>query len=226
MADVDVIETTPGPLVRTLARVLPGVRDTEDQIPAYARRWHEQNQAALSSGEPVWVALGDSLTQGIGASSLETTFVRQVQRRLADAGRPVPVLNLSVSGARIQDVIDRQLPKLSQLAHDPAFVTCTVGSNDLLRSVRLKRTTKQLGALFDALPKGSIVATVPAAGSLVAKYVNRIIEGEAPLREHRIADVASHLSGWRRRIAGDGFHPNDEGYQAWTAAFSEVLIAD
>ena len=225
MADVDVIETSPGALVRTLARVLPGVRETEDQIPAYARRWHEQNQAALSSGEPVWVALGDSLTQGIGASSLDTTFVRQVQRFLAESGRPVPVLNLSVSGARIQDVIDAQLPKLAALAHEPAFVTCTVGSNDLLRSVRLKRTTTQLRGLFDALPAGSVVATLPAAGSMVAKYVNRIIEGEAPLREHRIADVAAHLSGWRRRIAGDGFHPNDEGYAAWTAAFSAALTA-
>ena len=224
MANVDVTETTPGPLVRALAKVLPGVRETEDQIPAFARRWHEQNQAALTAGEPVWVALGDSLSQGIGASSLETTFVRQVQRRLAEAGRPVPVLNLSVSGARIQDVIDRQLPKLAQLAHEPVFVTCTVGSNDLLRSVRFKRTTRQLSTLFDALPSGSIVATLPDAGSMVAKYVNRVIEGEAPLREHRIADVASHLSGWRRRIAGDGFHPNDEGYEAWTNAFTEVLI--
>lgn len=224
MANVDVVETTPGPLVRALARVLPGVRETEDQIPAFARRWHAQNEAALSSGEPVWVALGDSLSQGIGASSLDSTFVRQVQRRLAESGRPVPVLNLSVSGARIQDVIDQQLPKLSVLAERPAFVTCTVGSNDLLRSIRLKRTTTQLGALFDALPAGSIVATLPAAGSLVAKYVNRVIEGEAPLRELRIADVAAHMSGWRRRIAGDGFHPNDEGYEAWTAAFSEALI--
>lgn len=224
MADADVIETTPGPLVRALARVLPGVRETEDQIPAFARRWHEQNQAALSSGEPVWVALGDSLSQGIGASTLEATFVRQVQRRLADAGHPVPVVNLSVSGARIRDVIERQLPKMSLLAHEPAFVTCTVGSNDLLRSIRLKRTTTELSALFDALPQGSIVATLPAAGSMVAKYVNRVIEGEAPLREHRIADVAAHLSGWRRRMAGDGFHPDDEGYEAWTTAFTEVLI--
>ena len=98
MANVDVIESTPGPLVRALAKVLPGVRETEDQIPAFARRWHEQNQAALTAGEPVWVALGDSLSQGIGASSLETTFVRQVQRRLAEAGRPVPVLNRRPDG--------------------------------------------------------------------------------------------------------------------------------
>lgn len=224
MADADVMDTTAGPLVRTLARVFPGVRETEDQIPAFARRWHEQNQAALTAGEPLWVALGDSLSQGIGASSLESTFVRQVQRRLAEVGRPVPVLNLSVSGARIHDVIERQLPRLNQLAHEPAFVTCTVGSNDLLRSVRLKRSTRQLSALFDELPAGSVVATLPAAGSMVAGYVNRVIGAEAPRRGHRVADVAAHMSGWRRRLAGDGFHPNDAGYEAWTAAFTEVLL--
>ncbi len=225
MSIVETAESTPGPLVRTLARVLPGVRETEDQIPTFARRWHEQNAAALAAGEPVWVALGDSLTQGIGASSLEATFVRRVQQRLAAAGKPVPVVNLSLSGARIQDVIDSQLPKLALLAHEPAFVTCTVGSNDLLRSLRLRRTTGQLGDLFDALPTGSVIATLPAAGSLVARHVNRVIAAEAPGRGHRIADVAAHLSGWRRRLAGDGFHPNDEGYEAWTAAFTEVLDA-
>ena len=135
----------------------------------------------------------------------------------------MPVLNLAVSGARIQDVIDEQLPKLSQLAHPPVFVTCTVGNNDLLRSIRVKRTTTQLNELFDALPEGAIVATLPSAGSMIATYVNRVIRGEAPLRRLRVADVAAHMSGWRGRIATDGFHPNDKGYEAWTAAFTEAL---
>lgn len=224
MANVEVIEPTSGPGVRTLGRILPGVRHTEDQIPTFAMRWRQQNEVALRAGEPVWVALGDSLTQGIGASSLDQTFVRRVQRRLAAAGHPRAVLNLSVSGARIDDVIDKQIPQIDSLPEPPALVTCTVGNNDLIKSLRVKQTTRGLARLFDALPEGTLVATLPATGSVVASYVNRVIRGEAPLRGHRVADVIPHMTGWRGRIARDGFHPNDAGYEAWTAAFSEALI--
>jgi lysophospholipase L1-like esterase len=224
MANADVVERGDGPLLRTLGRVLTGVREAEDPVPTFAKRWRQQNEVALAAGEPVWVALGDSLTQGIGASSFDGTFVRQLQRRLAEAGRPTAVVNLSVSGARIEDVISKQIPQIASLHEAPAIVTCTVGNNDLLKTFRVKQTTRALAELFEALPANTAVATLPATGSVVASYINRSIRDQAPRRGHRVADVMAHSSGWRSRIARDGFHPNDAGYQVWTSAFSETLI--
>lgn len=225
MADADVIEQSAGPLVKTWSRVLSDMRKTADQVPAFALRWRRQNEVALAAGEPVWVALGDSLTQGIGASSFDATFVRQLQRQLAAAGRPTAVLNLSVSGARIEDVISKQVPQIASLPDLPAIVTCTVGNNDLLKNFRVKQTTRGLVELFEALPANTVVATLPATGSLVASYVNRAIREEALGRGHRVADIMAHTKGWSGRIARDGFHPNDAGYQAWTSAFSAALIS-
>jgi lysophospholipase L1-like esterase len=224
MANVDVSNAAPAADLSLLGRLFAAGRETEDQIPTFAMKWRQQNEVALTAGEPLWVALGDSLTQGIGASGLDQTFVRQLQRRLASSGRPRAVLNLSVSGARIEDVITKQLPQLASLDQEPAMITLTVGNNDLLKSLRVKHTTRRLGDLFDALPEQAVVATLPATGSVVASYVNRMIRGEAPLRGLRIADVSRHMSGWRSRMARDGFHPNDDGYRAWTSAFAEVFI--
>ena len=78
------------------------------------------------AGGIVYVALGDSTAQGIGASRPERGSVGLVAQRLRVAtGRPVQVINLSVSGARVRDVVGDQLPKLAGLA--PDIVRCRRG---------------------------------------------------------------------------------------------------
>ncbi len=41
-------------------------------------------------------------------------------------------MNLSVSGGRLSDLLDRQLPTMETLG-EPDLVTVVVGSNDLIR---------------------------------------------------------------------------------------------
>ncbi|MBW3639915.1 MAG: hypothetical protein KY451_08715, partial [Actinobacteria bacterium] len=85
--------------------------DAQVGVDAYASAWKQPR------GEPgglVYVALGDSAAQGIGASSLQRGYISLVADRLAGStGRPVQVINLSSSGARIRDVIEEQLPELA-----------------------------------------------------------------------------------------------------------------
>ena len=39
-----------------------------------------------------------------------------------------------------------------------------------------------------------------------------------------VADVWTHTGPpWSRKLAADHFHPNEHGYEDWTAAFAEVL---
>lgn len=99
------------------------------------RRSVEQYRSywSVPQGQPggtLYVALGDSTAQGIGASGPERGYVGLVAQRLAVAtGRPVQVLNLSRSGARVHDVVTEQLPRLAGLS--PDLVTVAVGANDL-----------------------------------------------------------------------------------------------
>jgi hypothetical protein len=64
----------------------PGVGLVENEIKPYAQAWHERNLAALASADPLWVVPGDSLSQGVGASSIEHSWVLQTWRALADRG--------------------------------------------------------------------------------------------------------------------------------------------
>lgn len=212
----------PGRLLR-VTRFLPGVARTAEQIEYFADHWRGLAAESLVSERPVVVALGDSLAQGIGASTPDDGYVGGLRRHLTIGTAPPPVLNLSRSGATIEDVIDIQLPALAASGVTPAAVVCTVGSNDLVRSARLLRTRRSLGRLLDAVPVETVIATLPARGSLAAKGLNRCLRAEASARSLAVADVNAHLRTWRGHQATDRFHPNDAGYRCWTAAFVGAL---
>ena len=217
----------PGRLVRFLAPISPGIRTTRDQIAAHAHYWRGQAEAAFEETEadqPVLVVLGDSLSQAVGASSVEHSWIHRLvlhesqQRR----NRPARIINLSRSGAKIDDVLQEQLPALRAIEHPVQLITCTVGSNDFARGAMFSKVESSMHSLMSRLPADAVLATLPAKGSLLAKRLNRTIRGEAGRSGLVVADVDAHLPGWRGRSAGDRFHPNDLGYEAWFSAFAEV----
>ncbi len=210
----------PGVLVRTLGTVIPGVRRTGEQIESFARAWHDHNLAALDSGLPIVVALGDSLAQGIGATSIDHGYVGRLAGEFGDR---VGVINLSKSGAKIGDVLHRQLPALRRLGVEPVAVTCTVGSNDLLRGVSPSAPHKAMRRLIAELPTSSVMGTLPDQGSLMARRLNTVVRAHVDRQGLLLADVAAELDGWRGKSAPDGFHPNDTGYDTWVRAFLPVL---
>ncbi|HEY0937815.1 MAG TPA: SGNH/GDSL hydrolase family protein [Trebonia sp.] len=128
-------DRAPGRLFRLVRRVLPGVGLVENEIKPYAVLWQERNLDALAATDPLWVVLGDSLSQGVGASSVEHGWVPQTARALAGRGVRYRILNLSFSGARVSDVLDRQLPALAGLSAVPELVTVLIGSNDIISQV-------------------------------------------------------------------------------------------
>ena len=218
----------PGRVVRALAPLVPGVRRTESQIVSFAGRWRDEATSTLAADLPVLIVLGDSLGQGIGASSTSEAYAGQLAARLRDDVGPVGVLNLSRSGARIADVVDTQLPALDAAAVTATAVVCTVGSNDLLGTGRPGRfrhdVDRLVGALADARVDRTVLATLPDRGSIVAKLANRQIRRSA--RDHGItvADVAAALDSWRGRVAPDRFHPNDAGHRLWADTFHRALV--
>ncbi len=214
----------PGRLVRYTGKVVRGAAKTRDQIPSYADHWRLESIASLTASTPVLVVFGDSLGQGIGASSPDLGYVGLLRELLKEeAGSEIAVLNLSRSGARIDDVVSLQLPAFAASGIRPFAAVCTVGSNDLLRSVRLIKTSRKVRTLVEGLPAGAVLATVPAKGSLAAKLLNRLIKYEVGNQGVALADVGAALTSWRGHLAGDGFHPNDKGYRIWGREFAVAL---
>jgi lysophospholipase L1-like esterase len=60
------------------------------------------------------------MSQGIGARDVSGGWVGQLHARLAAEGHRIRLINLSVTGARVRDVVDRQLPQLPALGRPAA----------------------------------------------------------------------------------------------------------
>ena len=215
----------PGMVVRAVGTVVPGVRRTGEQIVSYADAWRSEAELAIDDGCPVFVALGDSLAQGVGASSISNSYVQLVADRLH---REVPqgfrILNLSRSGARLGDVLETQLPALTTITNSVIGGICTVGSNDLIRSGKLRQTRRRFSSVLESLPTEIVMATIPDAKSMTAKTMNRHLRREAERLGRPLADVAAALTSWKGLTAGDGFHPNDAGHRLWARAISASLL--
>ena len=94
---------------------------------------------AKQEGELTYLALGDSAAQGIGATSPMRGYVGLLAKRLeAATGKKVRVINLSTTGAKINDVIQDQIPKINTIKAD--FVTLEIGANDVKDFDRLVET--------------------------------------------------------------------------------------
>ncbi len=78
-----------------------------ERIPVHSKFWRDERAA---DGELLYVAIGDSAAQGIGASRPPTATWGSSRAALrANTDRPVRVVNLSVSGATVGLAIETQL---------------------------------------------------------------------------------------------------------------------
>jgi lysophospholipase L1-like esterase len=210
-------------LGRAVRVFLPGIRKVHAQVARYAAEWEAANGQALAGAGPLWVVLGDSTAQGIGAPSWDEGYVGQLQRALNDGSeRPWRVVNLSKSGARTDDVLGRQLPALEAMTPPPDLVTCAIGANDLVR--RVPGVEERLRAIMARLPRRAVIATLPQGLGPRTEAMNRVIRTEAPAAGLVVADVWAHTGPpWHGKYAEDRFHPGALGYADWAAAFADVL---
>jgi acyl-CoA thioesterase I len=214
-----------------LGRWTDGVAAMRGDCAAFASHWQVHNHRTLTEAGPLWVVLGDSTAQGLGASSPEWGYVGQVLAQLRlRTGQRWRVLNLSTSGALIRDVLGDQLPRLPAA---PDLVTCGIGVNDIMYTAP-SRLLRDLRALVGALPDETVVLDLPLPagmwgilGWLSVPYVariNRAIHKAAQARGLPVAEVSAHfLRPWGGKFASDCFHPSQTGYRDWTRALLAAL---
>lgn len=94
----------------------------------------DAKRAVLDGSGDVYLALGDSIAAGSGASDAKSTsYVGLVENVLRQYFNDVELRNLGVGGHTTQDLIDQQLaPAVDALrTEDVMLVTITIGGNDL-----------------------------------------------------------------------------------------------
>ena len=213
----------PGRVLTVGARLSRGVRTVQAQIEPFAEQWRLANLAALQQQGPLWVPLGDSMSQGIGASAYDRGWVGQLAGRLRDQGHGYRVVNLSFSGARVLDVVHRQLDALESLTVRPQLVTVMIGSNDLVSRHYRRQAPAAFEQLLARLPAGTVITNLPNPRAEV-RAINALIEQAAAQDRLYLADVRPYgLSSWRGKLAADYFHPNERGY-AMLASIIEAAV--
>jgi len=208
-----------------------GVTAMRGDRAAFASHWQAHNHRILTEAGPLWVVLGDSTAQGLGAPSPEGGYVGQALAELRQrTGQRWRVLNLSTSGALIRDVLRDQLPRLPEA---PGLVTCGIGANDILYTAP-RKLFADLRALLAAVPDQTVMLDLPVpagfwgvVGWVSVPYVariNRTIHEGARARDLPVAEVSAHfLPPWRGKLASDCFHPSWQGHRDWARALLAAM---
>ena len=187
-----------------------------------------------------FTVVGDSAASGVGdALPSGTTFgwAYYLAKSFQD---PLVFLNVSRPGAKSQEVLEDQLPKV--LVHKPDICGVIVGGNDMLRNgfnpaklhSNLRQTLSQLQrngttALMLELHDPTEIVPLP---KLLAQVLNRRIDavnqvtrsvaneyGAILINTRNIPDIYK-LENWHI----DRMHPSKLGHQRLAAEFRKLLI--
>lgn len=188
-----------------------------------------------------YLALGDSLTYGLGAQNYKGTFPYVLGQKLLARHKKVQVLNLAVSGAVAEDVLSLQLPEA--LEEKGEFVTLFIGTNDIHNFTDKEKFRAYTEAIIDklnSLPNVKILLiNIPYLGteSLIAfpynvlmdeniKEFNLILQDIAHKKGIKYFDLYTPTKIYSEKnpdfYSNDQFHPSEKGYIFW----GDIISAD
>ena len=187
------------------------------------------------SAEVVYVALGDSTVEGIGASGPATNYVSRLYQRLRAIYPRATMTNLGIGGATSADVIAGQLDRA--VARRPHLVTLSIGPNDITRLIPVEGYEQNLETIFRRLTRDTTAVVIAnllpdlAVTPRFRRGPHREAVGRQTIlfnealgrkgREYRIALVdlygqsQEEVPARPQLLALDGYHPSDDGYARW-----------
>lgn len=190
----------------------------------------------------VYVALGDSTVEGIGASHPSKSYASLVYSDLSRHYAPVDYRNFGKGGARVSDVATAQLSKAIEA--QPRLITLSIGANDVIKRTSLRLFRADLQRLLHTLreqttalivmtnvPDFSFHNRIPASVKPVVRLrirqYNKIIRQAAQANNVVLVDTfkVSAVTALRfpEAVSGDNFHPSDLGYTLWADTMLTVI---
>jgi lysophospholipase L1-like esterase len=152
------------------------------------------------------IALGDSLTVGVGASSKEKGYVSILEQRFN-----ITIQNEAISG----DTTHGALARLERdvLSKQPDIVMILLGSNDYLRQEPIRETFKNLHAIITSIQKkGAVVILIGARGGILGDTFKEDFTTLAHSTGSAfVPGVLDDILG-NTKLMTDEIHPNDAGY--------------
>ena len=160
--------------------------------------------ARPTAGERI-IAFGDSLVEGVGASSGHD-LVSLLSDRLG-----VPIVNAGRRG----DTTGAALGRLdtSVLSRNPRIVLVLLGGNDMLRRIPRATTFDNLETIVTRIrARGAAVVLISVEIGFGTSADGRTFEALAARTSSALVrDILGGLLG-RQSLMSDAIHPNDDGY--------------
>ncbi|MGW1715872.1 SGNH/GDSL hydrolase family protein [Streptomyces sp. NPDC002156] len=186
-----------------------------------------------------FVALGDSLTEGVGDPVDDgwRGWAALLARGFGDT--PIEFTNLAVSGAQTRDVLEKQTP--AGLDLEPDVVSVVIGVNDTLRrTFDIHAVAARLDEVYAAFTeRGALLLTacLPDPGAMLGlpgvlanplarrqRAVNTVVHAlsERYGAVHLHAAEGEWLSG-REMWSADRLHPGEQGHRQLAVRFHALL---
>jgi lysophospholipase L1-like esterase len=184
----------------------------------------------------VYVALGDSLTSGVGVNAYEESYPYLLAQKIAATSTKVTHLNFSYPGARTEDALRDLVPNAVNVRAD--VITILLGTNDVMNG---KVTDSQFRNNYEALIKAFVegnkvkinLISIPYIGSnslflppfnyYYREKINRfnlIIKELAMQYNLNYIDLTTPTAQFSSQVsdyyAKDDFHLSRVGYVYWS----------
>lgn len=197
----------------------------------------------ISGTRQVYVALGDSLTSGVGVQSFNQSYAYRIAQQIAAKGTSIKLTPLATPSYKSIDIINHYLD--SAIALQPDIVTVLIGVNDVHGMLP---TARQFSNNYETIirrlkteTKAKIYAiAVPYIGtngimwppyrgyySLRTQAFNRSIQELAQKYAIHYVDLYTATLSYASSPSGyystDEFHPSSEGYAIWAGAIAHDI---
>jgi acyl-CoA thioesterase-1 len=161
------------------------------------------------------VAFGDSLVEGVGASS-QKDFVSLLSAQIGE-----PIHNLGVAGNTTADGLAR-IDDLDE--YNPRIVILLLGGNDYLRRVPPETTFYNLGKIIEELQsRGAMVLLLGVRGGVLSdNFADQYQDLSEMYETAYVPNVLDGLLGHQEYMY-DSIHPNDTGYARIADRIAPVL---
>jgi len=178
---------------------------------------NDEAGASVAANQVTIVALGDSLTAGLGLDETEA-YPAVLERRLRADGYAVQVINAGISGETSSGAVSRLDWVVSAL--EPDLVILETGANDGLRGIDPKILSDNLDHLITTLKAAEIkvilagMQMLPNLGPAYTRQFNAVFARMANAHDvPLIPFFLEGVAGDRRYNQKDMLHPNAEGYK-------------
>ncbi len=197
--------------------------------------------AVPQDGAVRYLALGDSLSQGVGAPDEQTgAFPALLAEQWRGAGCEVELQNAGISGYTAEQVLTDEVPQIEEFA--PTLITFQAGGNDIVNGVTLDQYRQNVKSVLEAATGSGARVIVLAQNEWFRSPEGKTYGDDlaaqrdafdAALIEEANAAGAEFIdmrATYKQQAddnqwVEDGIHPTPEAYAAWATDLAGAVPA-